>query len=126
MWKARQVHGLDRITGNKMENVEALGKAQQIAEILIGAGAPSPVQIRYVGRAGDGAEIDVVAAQHHAMGRVAGVKHEFGRGVGDVFFDQATVEAHHLARPVDIGAGGLEAVKGGVGQYLEAEFFEDL
>src|SRR5262249_46148074 len=75
----------------------ALGQPQQVAIVLEVAGPPAVVEVGDVGRAGDRAKGDMVAAEGQVVRRVAGMERDCRRRLGDQLQDQAAVEADALA-----------------------------
>ncbi len=80
----------------------------------------------HVGWPADRGEVDVVATERDLARRVARSQRHLGRGLGDQLRNQAAVEAHLAAGPLDLGARALQQVERGLAHELDAELLEDL
>ena len=108
--RRRQVDRLDRIAGDELDDVEALGQPQQVAVILEVAGPAAAIEVADVGRAGDGAEDRRGRRRRSRL--CAGLRAWSVTRAGALATsssDQAAVEAHALAAGLDLGAGGAPA-----------------
>ena len=69
--RGMQIHRLDRIATGKMNAVEILGQLDEIAVAFAVAHASAALDVRAVGRRGNIAEYNVIAANYNAAVLVA-------------------------------------------------------
>ncbi len=86
--------------------------------------APTVVEIHGVGGAGDGGEVDVIAAEGEAMSGIARMQREAGGHRLELLQDQAAVEANALRSGLDLGAGLLQDRQSLLGEEIHAELFQ--
>ena len=87
------IRGLDGISRDEMHDVQALAEPQEIAVVGEISRPATPVQIRAVGGAGDGAEIDVIAPEDQAALGIARMERYLRRYLGDMLHHHLAVEA---------------------------------
>src|SRR5262245_36346984 len=108
-----------------MDDIEALNDAEEIAVIGEAAGTPAAVEIGTVGRARDGAESDVTAADGYGAGRIARMQRELWWRLGDELGNQLTADPGPASLAFDAGAGAREDVEGSVVEELQPMSLED-
>ena len=91
--RRRNIRGLDRISRDEMHDVQALAELQEVAVIGEVSRPAAPVEIGDIGRAGDGAEIDVIAAEDQAALGIARMERDLRRHLGDMLHHHFAVEA---------------------------------
>ena len=112
------VDRLDRVAADEVDGVQALGQAQEVAEIGLATRPPAALEIGAVGRARDAAEDDLVAADAEIVRGIARVEREALGRLFDRVLDHPTVEPHPLAagldqrpgRPIDVARLGQDDV----------------
>ena len=101
-----------------------LRKLQEIAEILLVAGAPAAVEIGAVRRRRHLRDDQIVAAEADVVRGVARMDGEFRRRMRDQLEDHVGVETHPLAALADIGAMILHDLAGAVMQHVDADLLQ--
>ena len=118
------VDRLDRIAAGRVQDVVHLREPQEIAKILLVAGAPAAVEVGAIGRRRHLRDDQIVAAEADIVRRVARMDREFRRRVRDQLEDHVGVEAHPLAALADIGAVILHDLAGAVMQHVDADLLQ--
>ena len=118
---------IDRSNGYaaaQMQDVQALHQLDEVLVVGKVSGPTTVVEIAGIGRPANGVEGNMVAAEGHGAIAIAWCQCEFGRRLGDLFLDQATVEAHQAGRKIDIGTRSLQAFECGIGEEFDTQFFQ--
>ena len=89
----RDVERLHRAACRQVADVEALGQADEVAEVGERSGPAPTIQARAIGRPAHGPEVDVVGAEGEIVLRIAGAGVNQRRRPGDRFRNQGPVEA---------------------------------
>jgi hypothetical protein len=119
------VRGLDRIAAPEMHGRQRVSQPDQVLVVDAVAGTAAALAIGGVGRAGDRAEGQRVAADLDRLARVAGMEPEAARRLAEEALDQRRVEAHAVGVRVDVGASILEQrLRLGV-EDVHPDLFED-
>ncbi len=119
------VDGLQRVAAHQVDDVEALGEAQQVPIVGEIARPSTAVEIGAIRRAADGAEIDAVVAEDEVVGGIAGMNPELRRRRGQRALDQAPIHPHPLPGWLDLGPRGAEDVPGFRQEDVEPDLLED-
>ena len=121
----RQVGRLERTAALLVDDVEGADEPHVVDEVGDVPGSASAVEVAHEGRAADGAEDEVVAAEQHVALRVPRVQRELARRQRDELLDLARVEPDVARRSIDPGAGPGERIEGAVAEHLEPDLGED-
>ena len=93
------------IGGLHLQHVEMLAQAYDVARVFDAARALAPVEIRYVRRAADADEGDIVAAEGNIGLGHRPVHDEFAGRRIERRLDKGTIDFNQQAAVVDAGAG---------------------
>jgi hypothetical protein len=102
-----------------------LRKLEEVAVVLLVAGAAAAVDVGTIGRRRHHRDDQIVAAEADIVRRIAGMDGEFRRAVRNQLEDHVAVEAHPLAAFADIRAMRLHDAPCLVVQHVDADFPEN-
>ena len=120
----RQIVRSQRLVAEEMDDVETLPEHHQLLVILEIAAAAATLYVMCVRRAGDEAEMNLVAANDQGAVRVYRCQGEVRLCAGDGGFDQAAIGLDDHGGVVHLGPGGAENLAGRHAHHLDAIFLE--
>ncbi len=122
--RGMNVHRLDRITAEQVDDVEHLPELEELPVVLVVPRPPAAVHVGAVRRARHRGIHDPVAAEPQVALRVAGMDRELGRRLFDAFRDQPPVQPDAVAAGRHVDAGLLQQVAGLRIEELDADVLE--
>ena len=119
------VDRLDRVAGDEVDDLEHLGKADEVLVVGPVAHPAAALQVGDVRGTRDGAEGHPVAADQQVPRRVPGMERERRRRGRDDRRDHRPIEPNALAAGLDACAGGGQQRPGIGVQEVHADLLED-
>ena len=121
----RQVVRLERAAALLVDDVEGADEPDVVDEVGEVAGPPAAVEVAHEGRAADGPEDEVRAAEGDVPLGVPGVQIELGRSSRDQRLDVVGIEPDAPVGAVDGRAGARERIERPVAEHLDTDLGQD-